>query len=334
MKSGIKTTLLSIVLGLAWAGSAAAETKTILGIFFTGCDELCEGVQDGLADSGFDVELLVRDMKQDKATIPGFIEEARALRVDLVLTHGTSATLGTIGRMEDAGDPAYISEIPVVFTQVADPFGTNIADSFARSGRNNVAGTFNRVPEAVNIEVVRQYDPDFSRLGLLYNGNEENSRIKYEELAELSPALGVELVALEIDPGNPGSPATDLIPVRMKELADLGVEWVYLGSSSFLRKNGDLFTRSAVENGIAVVSPYEYLVREHEALLSIAAREEDVGRLAAEQSLRILRDGAVPGELPILQATDFAYVVNLTVGQKLNRIPPFAFLQIAETVTN
>ena len=31
---------------------------------------------------------------------------------------------------------------------------------------------------------------------------------------------------------------------------------------------------------------------------------------------------------------DFAYVVNLSVGQTLGRIPPFAFLQIAETVTD
>ena len=55
-------------------------------------------------------------------------------------------------------------------------------------------------------------------------------------------------------------------------------------------------------------------------------------RPAAEQALAILRDGAVPGDLPILQATDFAYMVNMDTARTLNRIPPFAFLQVAETV--
>ncbi|MCV2870297.1 ABC transporter substrate-binding protein [Defluviimonas sp. WL0002] len=309
-----------------------AETKVILGIFYYGCDELCHGVQFELADSGFDVKMDVRNLQQDMALVPGLIEEARTRKVDLVITHGTSATLGTIGRLEDAADPRFLSDIPVVFTQVADPFGSNIAESFERSGRKNVAGTFNRVPEAVNIQVVRSYDPSFDKLGLLYNSNEENSVIKRDELAALAPTLGVELVALEIEPGVSGPPDPEQIPERMAELAAAGVEWLYLGSSSFLRQNGTLFTESAVEHGIAVVSPYEALVRDSSALLSIAAREEDVGRLAARQALAILRDGKIPGELPILSATDFAYVVNMDVARALDRIPPFAFLQIAATV--
>ena len=89
-----------------------------------------------------------------------------------MLTHGTSGTLGVIGTLDDAGDPHFFSDIPVVFTQVADPFSTQIAESFERSGRANVAGTFNRVPEGVNVEVIRQYDPTFDTLGLLYNSNE------------------------------------------------------------------------------------------------------------------------------------------------------------------
>ncbi|MHA1554609.1 MAG: ABC transporter substrate-binding protein, partial [Alphaproteobacteria bacterium] len=83
---------------------------------------------------------------------------------------------------------------------------------------------------------------------------------------------------------------------------------------------------------IGIVSPYENLVRHNAALLSVAARYEDVGRLAAEQALKVLRDGVTPGDLPIARVTDFAYVVNIDVAKALDRIPPFAFLQIAEIV--
>jgi putative ABC transport system substrate-binding protein len=86
-----------------------------------------------------------------------------------------------------------------------------------------------------------------------------------------------------------------------------------------------------VENGIAIVSPYESLVREQQALLSIAARRSDVGKLAAEQALKILRDGMSPGDLPIVQATDFAYLVNMDVVARLDRFPPSDFFALAET---
>lgn len=254
------------------------------------------------------------------------------MRADLVLTWGTSVTLGILGTLDDVGKPRFLTEIPVVFTVVADPFGTRIAKSFEGSGRMNVTGTFNRVPESVNVEVIRQYDSAFKKLGLLYNRNEKNSVVKLEELSRLAPKLGVELIALEIDPGNSGVPDVANIPLRMTELKEKGVRWLYLGSSSFLDKNREVFTSSAVENGIAVVSPYERLVRTSHALLSVAARYQDVGRLAAQQALKILRDGKIPGELPIVRATDFAYVINMEVAKKLGRFPPFAFLQIAEAV--
>jgi putative ABC transport system substrate-binding protein len=310
----------------------AADEKLIYVVLWRGCEEACEGFKAGIAESGLAAEVVLRDAAQDKATLPGFVEEARALGADLVLTWGTSVTLGLAGTLEDIGDPRFIQDIPIVFTVVADPFGTGIARSLEGSGRANLTGTFNRVPEAVNIEVVRAYDPTFDKLGLLYNRNEPNSLVKLEELRALSAEMGFELVALELAPGSDQPPDLTTIPERMAELAAEGVRWQYLGSSSFLYENGDLYTASAVENGIAVVSPYESLVRDHQALLSVATRYEEVGRLAAQQAVRILADGTAPGDLPIAQATEFAYVVNMAVARELDRFPPFEFLQVAETV--
>ena len=312
----------------------AAERKHILGVFYEGCEGICEGFKAGIAESGFPADITVVDLERDKSRLPSVVEQARAMPADLVLTYGTSGTLGVIGTLEDAGNPAFLHDIPVVFTIVADPFGTRIAESFEGSGRPNVAGTFNRVPEGVNIEVIRQYDPEFKKLGLLYNSDERNSAIKAEELKEIAPTMGIELVALEIPLTADGKPDIEAVPGLLAQLREQGVRWLYSGSSSFLNSNSAAVTAAAVENDIAVVSAYEPWVREQQGLLSIAARLEDVGRLAAEQALRILRDGATPGDLPIVRATDFAYVVNMDVAKRLNRFPPFAFLQVAEVVNN
>ncbi|HEX6144764.1 MAG TPA: ABC transporter substrate-binding protein [Geminicoccaceae bacterium] len=326
--------LLALVVLMAARPVPADDANLIYVVVWRGCEEACKGFKAGIAESGMDAELVIRDADQDKSRLPGFVEEARALCADLVLTWGTSVTLGIAGTLDDAGDPRFIQDIPLVFTVVADPFGTGVARGFEGSGRRTVTGTFNRVPEAVNIEVVRKYDPAFRTLGLLYNGNEPNSVLKLEELRSLAAEMNFELVALELDPGSGQEPDVETIPARMAELRAQGVEWLYLGSSSFLFENGAVFTAAAVENGIAVVSPYESLVRDHQALLSVAVRYENVGRLAAGQALRILRDGTAPGDLPIAQASEFAYTVNMEVARELDRYPPFEFLQVAETVGN
>jgi len=275
---------------------------------------------------------VVRFADQDKSRFPGYVEESRQLNADLVATYGTSVTLGLLGRKSDDGKPGFVQGVPAVFWYVADPFGTGIADGFDGTGRPHVAGTYNRVPEAVNIRTIRSIKPDFSHLGILYNGNERNSLIKVEEHRALSKEMGYEFTAIELDPGNEGAPDPALIAVRMKELADKGVDFIYLGSSSYLRLHADAFTGAAVEHGIPVLSPYEEIVRENQGLISIAARARDVGRAAAVQVLRILRDGAVPGDLPIERVTDFAYVVNMDVARKLGIFPSVDILQVAETI--
>ena len=118
----------------------------------------------------------------------------------------------------------------------------------------------------------------------------------------------------------------------MAALKAAGVDFLYLGSSSFLRANRDAVSDAAVKNGIPVFSPYEKLVRDSQALISVAARYADVGRLAGQQAEKILVGKVAPGDLPVLRMTDFAVVVNMGIAKKLKRFPPIELLQVAETV--
>jgi putative tryptophan/tyrosine transport system substrate-binding protein len=314
------------------ASGAQAETKLIYGVLWRGCEEACQGFQDYLSEAGVDSEFVVRDAGQDKALLPVFLEEAREMKVDLIFTWGTSATLGIAGTLEDVGDPRFNNAILQVFTVVADPVGAGIVESLEKTGRANITGTFNRVPETVNINAIRSYDPAFRRLGLLYNANEPNSLLKRDEMAALTREFGFELVAVELELGDDGKPRVEDIPVKVAELKEKGVDFIYVGSSSFLDKNRDVFTGAAVDLGLPVLSPYERLVRESQALFSVAARYYDVGRLAGAQAKKILVDGMAPGDIPVARMTDFAYVVNMEIARKLNLYPPVEILQFAETV--
>jgi putative ABC transport system substrate-binding protein len=144
--------------------------------------------------------------------------------------------------------------------------------------------------------------------------------------------LGFELIAEELPLGSDGKPQVPDIASKMAALKAAGVDFLYLGSSSFLRENGGDLMGAAVENGIPVLSPYEQLVRESNALMSVAPRYYDVGRLAGEQAKRILVDDVAPGDLPVLRMTNFAIVINMGVAGKLNLFPPIYLMQVAETV--
>ena len=310
----------------------AEKDFTIYMVFWRGCEETCEGFKEYIVENDIDAELVIRNANRDKAKLPAFVEEARAIEADLVVTWGTSVTRGIAGTLSDQGDPRFINDIPVVFMVVSDPVGSGVIVSYEKTGRANVTGTRNRVPEAVNINTIRSYFPAFKRLGLLYNTNEQNSVIKAKEIEDLAKTMNFELVALELELGSDGKPKIESISARMAELEAADVDFIYLGSSSFLDVNRDIFTQSAVDHGIPVLSPYERLVRDSHALLSIAARYQDVGKLAGRQVKSILIDGKKPGDLPVLSVDRYAYVVNMTTARKLNMFPSVEILQFAETV--
>jgi putative ABC transport system substrate-binding protein len=324
--------IFTAVIAACLATSAAAAEYKILIATWRGCEEACHGFQDYLNERNHDVEFILRDAGRDEALLPVFLAEARAEKADLILTWGTSVTRGIAGTLADLANPAFNHDIPQVFTVVADPVGADVIESLDHTGRANLTGTFNRVPERVNIETIRAYHPSFRRLGLLYNSNEKNSVLKHAEISALSAEMDFELTALQLPLGDDAKPRIEDIAPAMAELKAAGVDFIYLGSSSFLDANRDAFTGAAVVSGLPVLSPYERLVRDSQALISVAARYYDVGRLAGAQAEKILVGGATPGDLPVARMTDFAFVINMTVAKKLKLFPPLELLQIAETV--
>nr|WP_246590170.1 ABC transporter substrate-binding protein [Marinobacterium ramblicola] len=279
-------------------------------------------------------EIIIRDAERQPERLPGYLEEARSMQPDLLLSWGTTVTLGLAGKLSDLDNPNYNHEIPQIFTIVADPIAAEIIESLDDTGRPNLTGTLNRVPEEVNINAMRTYMPSFQRLGLIYNTNEPNSVLKKEELEALAPQMGFELIALELALDKQGAPIADDIPAKMVQLKTRGADFIYLGSSSFLNAQSALFTSSAVEAGLPVLSPYESQVRESDALMSVSARYYQVGLLAGELTEKILMEGVSPGDLPVARMTEFAYVVNMAVARRLELFPSVEILQFAETVNN
>jgi putative tryptophan/tyrosine transport system substrate-binding protein len=311
----------------------AADTspKTILMVKWRGCEDACQGFQDYIAEQGMDAEVVVRDAERDAARLPALVEEARTSNVDLVVTWGTSVTLGMVGPLGEVDPAQHITDIPVVFMIVADPIGAGIVESYERSGRANVTGTRNRVPEEVQMKALQAYKP-FSRLGVIYNTNEQNAVLKLAELEELAQAMGFEIVARALPLGPDHLPRSESIPDAVAGMKAEGVDWLYVSSSSFLVDHRELLSNAALEQGLPLASAYEQMVTDGHGLIAVAARYYNVGRLAGEQAKAILIDGATSGNLPIRGLDRFAYIINVDTARQLDLFPSMEVLQYAETV--
>jgi putative ABC transport system substrate-binding protein len=204
-----------------------------------------------LRERGIAAEVVVRNAARDRNALAGFVREAKERKVDLVVTWGTSATRGIVGAIDAVDSASHVIGIPVVFMIVADPIGAKIVAGYDSSGRANITGTRNRVPEAVQMKAIRAFRP-FNRLGLVYNRNELNSVLNADKIAALAADMGFELITHDLPLKENGKPSADDIPAALSAMKQAEVDFVYVGSSSFLMANRDRFTREALAMGLPV----------------------------------------------------------------------------------
>jgi putative ABC transport system substrate-binding protein len=306
------------------------DALTIVMVTFRGCEEACQGFQEYVEQSGMNAEVIVLDIARDKELIPAMRDQVRRISPDLLVTWGTSVTRGMIGTVDDT-DPELVSNIPTVFMIVADPVGADIVTSREIPGRPYVTGTINRVPEEIQMRVLADYRP-FDRIGVIYNDDELNSVLKAEEIGRVGLEQGFDVVNRVLKNGADGLPLVEDIAVAVAELAARDIDFLYLGSSSFLLANADLLTTAALDNGVGLATAYEAMVRDSGALIALANAYYNVGQLAARQAERILVEGATAGDLEVVGLNRFTVFINIDTAARLDLYPPMLLLRYAEII--
>jgi putative ABC transport system substrate-binding protein len=325
----IRALLLLLVLASGGAAAAPREYHVMM-LLFRGCEESCKAFQGYLQRQKLPVRFTLRDAAQDRKRIPEFVAEAKRLRPDLVLAWGTSVVLETVGPWDKVEPDRHLTDIPVVFMAVSDPVQSRVVPSLAGS-RRNVAGTLYLLSAAEQLRAARSY-LDFRKLGFLLNPAEANSKQSLEELRGQAGRFGFEVVVETLDLDAGGRPDAKGIPERVAALATAGVDLLYFSPDSFLNSQRQAITAAAVARGLPVFAAAEAPVTQADALLGVVIRYDHMGQFTARLALRILREGAAPGDQPLTLPRQFSYLVNLRVARQLGRFPPLPLLDIVEFV--
>jgi len=247
---------------------------------------------------------------------PALIAELIALKVDVIVTAGTPATLA----LKKA-----TTSVPLVMIAVGDPVGTGIIPSLSRPG-GNITGLTSISPEldGKRLELLREVMPSLSHIAVLWNAASPLQVVGERQTQAAAQVLRMKVLSLGVRTQEEIENALATI-VRERPGALL-----VLADRLFLQHRARIMD-FATKHRLPGVHAYRELV-EAGGLMSFGPSYAGMHRRAAYFVDRILK-GAKPADLPVEQPATFELVLNLKAATALGvTIPQSVLLRATEVI--
>jgi putative ABC transport system substrate-binding protein len=215
--------------------------------------------------------------------------------------------------------------IPIVFAIGEDPVALGIVDSLNRPG-GNLTGVYQFTTglEAKRLGLLREMVPSATTIAVLVNPGYSGSETQLRDVQEAAPRLGVQLVVLRANVESDLDTAfATLVQRRAGAL-------LVCAAPFFNTRRQQLVVLAA---RYAVPAMYEW--RDFAlagGLMSYGTKLTDAYRQAGIYVGRILK-GAKPADLPVVQSTNFEFVINLSTAKALGiAVPPMLSARADEVI--
>ena len=316
-----------IILGIL-LGSLAAQaqqTGNVYRIGFLGNStaaleaNLVGPFREGLRDLGYVegrnvlIEYRWAEGKYDR--FPALIGELLALKVAVIVTAGTPATLAV---------KKATTSVPLVMSAVGDPVATGLVASLARPG-GNITGLTSTSEEldGKRLELLRQAIPKLSHVAVFWNPENPTLLTSLKEMRAAAQVLGMKVQVLEVKtPGELEETFKAIVRERPGAL-------LVMADRLFLH-NRQRIMDFATKQRLPVVPGHPELV-EAGGLMSFGPSYPGMHRRAATYVDKILK-GVDPADLPVERPTTFDLVINLKTAKALGLTIPQSLLQRADEV--
>lgn len=213
------------------------------------------------------------------------------------------------------------STLPVVFTVGGDPVRVGLVDSLNRPGGNTTGiSLLSNVLGAKRVEILRGIAPRTARIALLMNPNNPSADIEAHDAELGAKAVGLDTQVFNARNGEEIGAAFDALLQAKCDSFITATDPIPLDRRHQLIELADrhrlpavYFTRQfAVAGGLLSYGP------------SISWMYREAGNYIGQ----ILK-GAKPAEMPVLQPTQFEFVLNLTTAHKLGLDIPASHMALA-----
>src|SRR5262245_502205 len=223
-----------------------------------------------------------------------------------------------------------LTTIPIVGV-LADPVGFGLVASLAHPGGNITGVSIDAGPEveAKRLELLKEAFPQASRVGVLaprYGQLPGRSRYR-EQLQEATQRLGLLLLTTRPEGTLQEAEYRRFFEVMAQEHADS----LFVGTEAQNSGHHRLIVELAQKNRLPAIYPYRVYV-EAGGLMAYTIDPVEQGIRLAGCIAQIL-NGALPGDIPIYQATKFYLVINLKAANAIGlTIPPSLLVRADEVV--
>jgi ABC-type uncharacterized transport system substrate-binding protein len=238
--------------------------------------------------------------------LPALVDELIRLKVDVLLTPSTPATLAAKNATRT---------VPIVFYSGSDPIAAGLIDSLVRPG-GNITGftTISAELAGKRLELLKEIVSKLSRVAALWSPQDTTSTQTWKESQLPARELGLQLYSLEVN-------TADKLEDAFKEAMKANSAALALMGGAMFSANQKQVVGLAAKNRLPTIYPQGEFVLVG-GLMSYGADEAEPYRRAAHLVDKILK-GAKPADLPVEQPTKFELAINLKTAKQIGlTIPP------------
>jgi putative ABC transport system substrate-binding protein len=277
--------------------------------------------RQGLKEVGFiegeNVRIEYRWANNNADRLPDLAAELVRLRSTEIVTSG--------GSLSALAAKSATTSIPVVFLVGEDPTRLGLVSSLARPSSNLTGiNLFANEMETKRLELLRQLVPKATRVAILINAADaRNSEITLREVGAAARTMALQIQILK------ASTAREIVDA-FTAIEQERPGALFVGASAFLNTRRVQLTQLAAFHRL----PATYAFRDAPqigGLMSYGPNILDAHRQLGVYAGRILK-GARPVDLPVMQASKFDLVINLTTAKLLGLTVPPSLLAIADEV--
>ena len=242
-----------------------------------------------------------------------FAEDLVRLKVDIIATNGTDATIAA---------KQATTRIPIVMYGAGDPVASGLVASLSHPG-GNVTG-FSLLQTALRVkrlEVLHELLPTAQRVVELVNPNNPFSRIARKEYEEAYRSLGMQPLFVDVEAASDFGHA-------FAKLRRLRAEALVVPSDGLFISNAAWIMRAAARQAMPTMVDLRSMVLCGGLVSYTYSGTEEDQRFASfvDQILR----GAKPGDLPVEQPTKFELLFNVKTAKILGLTIPQSMLLRAD----
>ncbi|MEM7443797.1 MAG: ABC transporter substrate-binding protein [Pseudomonadota bacterium] len=276
-----------------------------------------------------------RDGILDVLTENGYVE-GENLEFIYQTAQGNPATAAQIARQFVGQNPSVLvpistpsaqamasatQEHPIVFTAVTDPIGAQLIVNADEPG-GNITGLSDMSPLADHLDLIKEFLPDASAIGVPYNPGEANAVTLVTTLTEMAPEWGLTIV----EAAAPRS--ADVLGAAQSLVGQ--VDAIYVPTDNTIVSALEAVLSVGQDSGVPVFSGDTDSV-ERGAVATVGFDYYQIGRQTGEIVLQVL-GGEHPSTIPVTIASGSDLFVNPAAAEAMGIEVPQAVLDRATVI--